>query len=1045
MHQDSIAEGCHLFSQFLYCDREQNNQTPNSGVNAPQQQGQATMKKLPANTSSALSNQPLRLLGRATACLWLAFTFSLSANRSLAQAPPTFNQIQFVITTGNDDLRHDSSATASLLAPNGATLQVVTLKDQHDNRSWGNNATQTVTASLNPPRSLAEVGQIVIALQTHNGFGESDDNWNVNNIAVTLSNNGAGQTQLAGGSGAPLQRLTKNQSLTLTPHHNSPPQQAGPPPASSPPGTFNQITFVIGTGNDDLRGDSSATATLLSPNGATLQVITLKDQHDNHSWANGTSHTIPTPLNPPRSLAEIGQIVIGLQTHNGFGESDDNWNVDNVVVTLSNNGAGQTQLAGGSGAPLQRLTKTQTLTLRPLRRGPPGTYNQIAFVIGTGNDDLRSDSSATATLLSPNGATLQVITLKDQHNNQSWANNSTITIPAVALDTPRTAAEIGHIAITLQTHNGFGESDDNWNVQGVIVSLANSGEAQIPLMSALGNPLQRLTTSLPTLVLDNPNSIPNVLGPQPGTGRLRGFVDLHTHPLANLGFGGKLLYGGVDVGSMLPADPDCNRNVRALCMQQALGHDGSTHGGAGVNLDPFGGHFGLDCGDTIREQVIHGLQKKLQLDHDVDGDAHGAPDFTQWPTWWDVTHQKMWVDWIRRTYLGGLRVMVLLATSNKTLGDMTAGPGDFPTDDKSSADLQLTEATAFVSRHSDFMEIARSPSDLERIVRANKLAIVLGIEVDNIGDFNKANPLTETQITAEIDRLFQQGVRYIFPIHVLDNPFGGTAAYEDLFNYSTFREAGHWWSLECADSSIGYSFKPVGDAALFFAKLFKLEAGFAFSSPPAYSACPSGQRNTLGLTPNGLIAIKQMMRHGMLIDIDHMSELAQSGAIALAANIGSGYPLNSGHSGLRGNNGTERNMTSNQYAAIARLHGMAGIGSVDLDAYQWVQMYQKVLQAMGPGAVAGFGTDTDGLQPGMPPRRGSSVRYDESFPRSRLGTREWDYNTDGVAHYGMLPDFLADARTAPGGKDLVDANLMLGADYFLQTWKKCESESSHVR
>src|ERR1035441_7780014 len=58
--------------------------------------------------------------------------------------------------------------------------------------------------------------------------------------------------------------------------------------------------------------------------------------------------------------------------------------------------------------------------------------------------------------------------------------------------------------------------------------------------------------------------------------RLRGFVDLHTHPLSNLGFGGKLVYGGVDVGSLLPADPDCHHDVRATSMQQALGHDNST-------------------------------------------------------------------------------------------------------------------------------------------------------------------------------------------------------------------------------------------------------------------------------------------------------------------------------------------------------------------------------------------------------------------------------------------------------------------------------------
>lgn len=41
----------------------------------------------------------------------------------------------------------------------------------------------------------------------------------------------------------------------------------------------------------------------------------------------------------------------------------------------------------------------------------------------------------------------------------------------------------------------------------------------------------------------------------------------------------------------------------------------------------------------------------------------------------------------------------------------------------------------------------------------------------------------------------------------------------------------------------------------------------------------------------GKFAIKEMMRHGMLIDIAHMSELSQNDAIKLAQRVGAGYPL----------------------------------------------------------------------------------------------------------------------------------------------------------
>jgi hypothetical protein len=59
---------------------------------------------------------------------------------------------------------------------------------------------------------------------------------------------------------------------------------------------------------------------------------------------------------------------------------------------------------------------------------------------------------------------------------------------------------------------------------------------------------------------------------------------------------------------------------------------------------------------------------------------------------------------------------------------------------------------------------------------------------------------------------------------------------------------------------------------------------------------------------------------------------------------------------------------------------------------------------------------------------------------STLGNKSWDYNTAGVAHYGMLADFLQDVQRNYGtnGGAVYD-NVMSGADYFLQTWKICEA------
>jgi microsomal dipeptidase-like Zn-dependent dipeptidase len=495
-------------------------------------------------------------------------------------------------------------------------------------------------------------------------------------------------------------------------------------------------------------------------------------------------------------------------------------------------------------------------------------------------------------------------------------------------------------------------------------------------------------------------SAPPGEGSKPGgtTAGLRGFVDLHTHPLSNLGFGGKLFYGGVDVGSLLPEDPNCHRDARASSMEQALGHDNSTHGGWGA--------FDNRCGDAIRVKVIHHIQQGTPGAADEPDDSRGASDFKDWPVWNDITHQKMWVDWIRRAYDGGLRVMVALAVNNKTLGDLTAGPHDYPTDDKDSADKQIPEIKSFVGRHADFMEVAYSSADVARIVGANKLAVVLGVEIDNIGNLHTVHPLTNSAISAEIDRLYNEGVRYIFPVHIIDNPFGGTAAYLDLFNYSNYLETGHWWKLGCADSGeqISYQFQSQNNpgaggvpsagagaagaaagALLDYAPLALLSTlkpnwggllldavvlaklGRTLPQPPKYPNC--GQKNTAPLTPQGQFALKEMMRHGMLIDLDHMSEATFNMALAVAEGVPGGYPLNSGHSSLRGDGGNERTVTANQYERIGKLHGMAGIGSANTDACNWTISAWKALQAMqvsGNSGGIGFGTDTNGLAMGMP-------------------------------------------------------------------------------
>ena len=80
-----------------------------------------------------------------------------------------------------------------------------------------------------------------------------------------------------------------------------------------------------------------------------------------------------------------------------------------------------------------------------------------------------------------------------------------------------------------------------------------------------------------------------------------------------------------------------------------------------------------------------------------------------------------------------------------------------------------------------WMQIAYSAEEARAIIKANKLAIVLGMEVDSLGNWRRLEDLQEAcgndldrareLIGAELDWLYDLGIRQITPIHLTDNAF----------------------------------------------------------------------------------------------------------------------------------------------------------------------------------------------------------------------------------------------------------------------------------
>jgi len=59
------------------------------------------------------------------------------------------------------------------------------------------------------------------------------------------------------------------------------------------------------------------------------------------------------------------------------------------------------------------------------------------------------------------------------------------------------------------------------------------------------------------------------------------------------------------------------------------------------------------------------------------------------------------------------------------------------------------------------------------------------------------------------------------------------------------------------------------------------------------------------------------------------------------------------------------------------------------------------------------------------------------------GTRYWDFNLDGLANYGLLPDFLQDLRNVGINAAQMDA-LFESAEDYIEMWEKSEAASARV-
>jgi hypothetical protein len=504
---------------------------------------------------------------------------------------------------------------------------------------------------------------------------------------------------------------------------------------------------------------------------------------------------------------------------------------------------------------------------------------------------------------------------------------------------------------------------------------------------------------------------------------VRGYVDAHTHGMAFEFLGG---------------DVHCARPWHKYGVTYALKDcpDHALLNGSGAVLENF---------------LRHGSPVGTH-------DPIGWPTFKDWPAPDSLTHEGTYWKWLERSWRGGQRILVNLLVQNNKLCQI------YPLRRNSCDDMDMVRLEAKDMREMEryidaqyggpgrgFYRIVTDPYQARKVINSGRMAVVMGIETSVIfGCTMKLDrPACDSDdIDRQLNEVYDLGVRQMELVNKFDNALAGVAgdsgAIAPLVNGANFLETGSFWDMQkCPGSDPEVHDQtqltalpdgvPAQDELLgAVAKLF----GTLNSALPVYQAGPTC--NTRGLTELGKHTIEQMAKKHMIFDPDHMSVKARQESLDVVEAIK--YPgVVSSHSWA----------TPDAYPRIYKDGGF--ITPYAGDSAGFVSKWQRHLTWVDPRFYWGFGFGADingfGAQ-GNP--RGADADDRVEYPFTGLGgvtiskevsgQRTYDINVDGVAHYGLYPDWIEDLRRQ-GGSEIAD-DMARGSEAYLQMWERASGVSN---
>jgi subtilase family serine protease len=120
------------------------------------------------------------------------------ASPAPAASPILYDAANFIIQTGNDDLRCTSTATVDLLDVNGNPLQSSITLHSNGQDSWSGGSTHTVSGAVSPPQPATAIAFVRVNFFQGSSLcqiGTTSDNWNIAAITVDLSSSSTGTSR----------------------------------------------------------------------------------------------------------------------------------------------------------------------------------------------------------------------------------------------------------------------------------------------------------------------------------------------------------------------------------------------------------------------------------------------------------------------------------------------------------------------------------------------------------------------------------------------------------------------------------------------------------------------------------------------------------------------------------------------------------------------------------------------------------------------------------------------------------------------------------